>query len=507
MIRINKSIKNKDLLFLTVIVIVHLAIAIPLSLYLNIWEDEAYTLNTTSHGLVYAWTQSIRFEAQPPVYFLLLSAWRMLSQSIFFARLFSIIISIVALILMYFIVKKYISEKYAFFITLLLSVHPYMLWAATEIRAFIMVIMFSALLIFLFLKTYMDEKPGLNNRLLFIAVAILGINCQYYVGFLLFALGVVIFFTKGIKRFIAYGLDMVAPLITILYFLKAILYQLSIHETIHPAENHLSIIDLIKFWPIRLFDYSLTFNLTDMAIGFWIFRGIIILLAALTIIKSIQTIKQNFTKPHLAIFITVFVIIVFFSGVFFVLGTEYVSEKYTAVLFPPFVLAFYILITKTIKPKFIKVWLVVILFLLVSASIVKYSEPVKVYDIKGLCRYIKNSEKPGEPVFVYRNTLKLLTNYYYKGTNEVIPVPRKFDFSMEFCPAQWALTKEEVKDFFTEHTVGIHSFWLVTEETKLDQFDESLLMIENYVKVKYRMEAEKYFTSNLKAQYFEKIEN
>ncbi len=507
MIRIIKSIRESNFLSILVIVIVHLSITIPLSAYLNIWEDEAYSLNTSSQGIVYAWNQSIGFEAQPPVYFITLSIWRTFSSSIFFARLLSIVFSVISISLIYFLARKYITAKYYFFIALLFAVNPFLIWASTEMRVFGMVIMFSALLLFLFLKTYFDEKVKVTNRLLFIVIAVLGINSQYFVGFLLFGLGVALFFTKGIKRFFVYALDMVVPLITILYFLKAILQQVSVHEAIHPVENHLSLLDFVKFWPIRMFDYSLTFNLTEMAIGFWIFRGLIVFLFLITLVKSFQTIKSNFIQTDYSIFITTLIIILFFSGVYFTLGTEYVSEKYTAVLFPPFMVAFFILLVRLIQPKFVKIWLFIILFLMLSSSIVKFSGLVKVYNIKGLCRYIEKSEKPNQPVFVYRNTIKLLTNHYYFGANQVVPIPDKFDFSKEFRPSMWHLNQDDVQKFFNDNTKGIQSFWLVTEENKLDKYDESLNLLESYAKGHYRMETEKYFTKNLKAQYFEIIKD
>jgi hypothetical protein len=57
-----------------------------------IWEDEAYSLNTTSHNLFEVVKFSYNFEGQPPFYFLLLAVWRKINSSIFFARLLSVIL-------------------------------------------------------------------------------------------------------------------------------------------------------------------------------------------------------------------------------------------------------------------------------------------------------------------------------------------------------------------------------------------------------------------------------
>ena len=82
--------KNQNYL-IHLIVCLNLAITVPLAAILNIWTDEAYTLNTTGKNLSYALVQAINFESQAPLYFILLNIWRSVNDSIFWARLFSII--------------------------------------------------------------------------------------------------------------------------------------------------------------------------------------------------------------------------------------------------------------------------------------------------------------------------------------------------------------------------------------------------------------------------------
>src|SRR5437870_9561843 len=71
--------------------IAYACILIFLCYTLNIWEDESYSLHTTSNSLAMVIRQSYYFEAQPPVYFLLLSLWRHVDSGIFFARLLSLL--------------------------------------------------------------------------------------------------------------------------------------------------------------------------------------------------------------------------------------------------------------------------------------------------------------------------------------------------------------------------------------------------------------------------------
>ncbi len=67
----------------------NLLVTLPLAWLLNIWQDEAYTLQTTSNGVAYAFHQALSFEQNAPLYFVLISLWRSLGDGIFYLRLFS----------------------------------------------------------------------------------------------------------------------------------------------------------------------------------------------------------------------------------------------------------------------------------------------------------------------------------------------------------------------------------------------------------------------------------
>src|SRR3954454_10573537 len=90
----------------------YLAIALPLAARLDIWIDEAYTLATTGQGLRHALHQALFFEQQPPLYFLLLSLWRMLDGGVFFARLFSVLCGLAALFAVAALSRRWLPEAH-----------------------------------------------------------------------------------------------------------------------------------------------------------------------------------------------------------------------------------------------------------------------------------------------------------------------------------------------------------------------------------------------------------
>ena len=71
------------------LVALYLVVTAWLSLELNVWRDEMYSLHSSSGSVARAAWRAVEFELQPPVYFAVLAAWRSIDDSIFFARLLS----------------------------------------------------------------------------------------------------------------------------------------------------------------------------------------------------------------------------------------------------------------------------------------------------------------------------------------------------------------------------------------------------------------------------------
>ena len=113
---------------------------------LFIWLDEAFTLNTTSLNPVETIKRSLVFEGQPPLYFTLLSLWRLISPSIFFSRLFSILCAAVAIPFFYNLITKVYKVKNPLIITFIFAFNPMLAWAGLEIRVYALMILMSVLL-------------------------------------------------------------------------------------------------------------------------------------------------------------------------------------------------------------------------------------------------------------------------------------------------------------------------------------------------------------------------
>src|SRR3982751_5170296 len=131
----------------TILIVLHLLIVIPLAWYLNIWADEASTLYSTQHGIIDAFTNAATVERQAPLYFWVMSLWRSINGSIFFARIFSIICTVAAIKLFAGFVQRILPTRAALLATAFLALHPILIWAALEIRVYAMLMLISVALI------------------------------------------------------------------------------------------------------------------------------------------------------------------------------------------------------------------------------------------------------------------------------------------------------------------------------------------------------------------------
>src|ERR1022692_1290741 len=146
----HRKIEWRNLIFY-VFMVVYSASMIFLSHKLNIWEDEAYSLNTTSNKLATVIHQSYEFEGQPPFYFLLVAIWRHINSGIFFARLFSLLFIGISGYFFNRIVILVSGIKSSRWILVIFLLNPFTVWAGLEIRLYALAIFLSIILIYYFL--------------------------------------------------------------------------------------------------------------------------------------------------------------------------------------------------------------------------------------------------------------------------------------------------------------------------------------------------------------------
>jgi hypothetical protein len=168
------------------------------------WNDEEYTLATTSHGLVYAFGRAITYEQQAPLYFGILAVWRELDSSVWFARLFSLLCATGLFVTLSSIGRRIAPKINPMPFATVAALNPFVAYAAFEIRLYALALLVSALLWIAFDAGFMGEAPNLRARLWFLALAIFGMYVQYFFSFILIGFAAAIAITGRWRTFAAY---------------------------------------------------------------------------------------------------------------------------------------------------------------------------------------------------------------------------------------------------------------------------------------------------------------
>ncbi len=164
---------------------------VPLAAALNIWIDEAFTLHTTGAGPLEAWRRAISFEAQPPLYFFIVAAWRSLNEtSIAFARLPSVAFAAGTAVVIVFAAHRIAPRVPPLAAALVVALNPLVIWAAVEMRVYALVLFIGAALTWTFYEGFVASYPSRGARFWYVLFAIAGLYTQYYVAFLIAAQGI-----------------------------------------------------------------------------------------------------------------------------------------------------------------------------------------------------------------------------------------------------------------------------------------------------------------------------
>lgn len=195
-----------------------------LSLFVGTWGDEAMALSTAAHGPVEAARRAREFELQPPLYFVLLSVWRFLSVSVFWARMLSVVAVVAAILVAgrYFLPSAGIAQRPSGptrLLPLLLATSPIALWAAAEARVYGLTLLLGLCWLCLFWRLFLalpspDFKWRGAGAVGLVALSSLLLATQYYTGFLLLAGAPAVLAARGWRLLARYlGLMLVVGIV------------------------------------------------------------------------------------------------------------------------------------------------------------------------------------------------------------------------------------------------------------------------------------------------------
>lgn len=484
--------------FVFVLVFLHLAIALPLAYWLNIWVDEASTLYTTRGGFVTAFQGVFADEKQAPLYFLALSLWRMLGDSIFFARLFSVLCSILAIKFFDDAARRLFGEADARFVSVLFALHPFLVWSSAEIRVYSLVVLLSVLLLKLFFEAYAgaefsrartEIKLFTKPRIYFILTAIVGVYANYYLGFLLVGCFAALLATRRFAAARAYFLQMLVVAVALLPLAVVVAGQFatntsgfvedkSVTEAARILWSHFLSIVL----PTELFPAPETSAVSFFRL--WLARAAIVGLIILLARNKFRALdRQTLATGAMAASVSACL-----AAAYFLLGIQYVALRHAAVLFAPLALFAFALL-RNVLPKRRPVWIffAVLFAFLYPYSIYKnYPNGAKRGDWARIARFVEQNEKPYQSIVVFPNYDALALPFHYKGANEIVPDEKFFAWNQNSVGLNEGALEPEINFVTSKIPSDAPEIWLATGEIcQNPKTAEACRALENFINEHY----------------------
>ena len=451
-------IGSGERLVVPVLILLHLALTLFLAFRLNIWVDEAFSLHTSGRGVGYALRQALHFELQAPLYFVLLSAWRKIDSSIFFARLLSVASVALSLKVIANLSKRLWKDIHPGWIVAVVAFNPVTIGAAVDVRLYAPVLLLSALLLLTFYDGYMAHTTSRRAQICHVLLAVAALYTQYYTGFLLIGNACALLVLRQWRPLGQYLVGMMFVAVCFTPMVPFIGYQMSAHTA--PIHNAESWFEILKFMTWRMKDYILppAWDVT-LEVRSWFLR-----LCYVATIVIIYKKRRSLNPEAIAIWtITIVVALCFLLTARFS-GEALLQIRHTVVLFFPINIAAFSIAVLPNKKRLITCWAVIVLIFSLTAVYKHYKPLAKSGDWQRVAEYLMNREKPGQTILVFHAGATLPLEYYYNGRNALVPIPRENTFE-RFDFSDYVLRGESEIIQALERTPGNHEYvWLVTDE-------------------------------------------
>ncbi len=400
--------------------VVCVLVTFPLAAYLNIWQDEAYTLQTTSRDVAYAVHQSLAFEQNAPLYFVLIVLLRHITSSVLFLRCFSIACAAVTIALVPALTRRYLPSVNPAITTFATAWNPFLIWAAVEMRVYALVVLLSALLLLSFYDAFLARRRSIGAVIFYAACAVVALYTQYYLAFLIAAQGFAL---------LAYRRD---ALVSFLIVDAAVAIAFSPMVFVVPGQ--VQNFDGGFAAPASPF-HSLAF-LCRILLRFVLpillqhATAIYLALAAIGAVAAILG-RRAFRRSGdgMLPFITICAVFLFALGAY--AARVHILTRHAAFMYVPAILSVFGLLT-FLRPKLARrasyAWFVIALALSTLAVAQTYAPLAKPGDWQRATAYLQSHERSREPIVIFEAENALPFAYYYHGPNRVVAIPEAVNF-------------------------------------------------------------------------------
>jgi hypothetical protein len=436
----------------------HLALTVPLAIFLNAWTDEFYTLQTTSLGFGRACVRSVLFEMEPPLYFALIAVWRSLGSSVVMARLFSVACVAAALLVVAGLARRYLPSLPPVLVVAIVAFNPFAIWAAVEIRLYGFALLLSSLVLLTFHDGYLARDESLAARRWNALVSAAALYTQYYLGFLLLAQATGLLVLRRPRRLLDYVFWMNVTGLAFAPMLVILPAQISGHAGTIASRAGPRYLARLVAWRVQQYATPSAW-LPEGAQWAW-FAVFIILMGSLGCLLVAG--RRKPAESTLSLWAATVFLAASFFGVLLITGEDLFDLKHTVALFVPSVLAVLGLVASAGSARLVAAWAVLAFASYGGMLAHRYEPMAKEGDAARVAAFIMAREKPGEPILVFNPEGAGPIGLYYKGPNAVVPVPRPMN--PEFFDTRLLALHSEAEFWKAAGDVMQHpTVWLVTQ--------------------------------------------
>jgi uncharacterized membrane protein len=397
-----------------------------LAYFLNIGIDDAYSLDTSSKDLAYAVHQAIHFEIQAPLYFILLYLWRTLDQSIFFARLFSILCIALTLYTVNLTAKRYLPNVPASWVTLAVALHPYTFWAGSFIRTYALAILLSVLLMLYFYDGYLSERPKLLARWLYGAIALAACYTHYFLCFFFVAQGLTLLLLKR-RGLTPYLFTIAAVTLCFLPMVMFLPHQFTEVEGDQPVRQLSSLLFLGRYtlWGILNHALPTSEEISRLPLAKLLrFSGFLTALVIL-VRQRHQLFATQVATQNIALISLLLGIVPILVGLFWWADTiSLISPRYFYPLFIPVIFCSFAIAALCQSRLVVRGWFNTILIFSIAAFTITYAPLSTSGDWKQVANYLMLQEQANQTMLVFPAENVMPLSYYYRGLNSLVAIPR-----------------------------------------------------------------------------------
>ncbi len=426
------------------------------NLHRSLWLDEAYALDTAGRSLAGVVRQSLRFEMQPPLYFLVLHLWLKISPTIEWARILSTVMVALTLWLLHRLARLLDLAPSPFSLPVVAALSPLVLWVAVTARCYAMVTLLITLSTYCFVRVWVleSERP-LRDQVLFVVSAYLALLTFYYAGFVLAAQLLAGLLVSRRRRSLVVSGLLIGVLL--LPWVPVILQQVAVHPNYNPPVAHASAISVLELVLGSLsYGVFMGVSLLGRTVVAVSLGAMLVAVVALRVWRG----SAPWTRAETALAVVALVPFAVLAAARITHLFLVENRHYIVVTIPLLLLV--ALLLSHVRDGRIRAALAAVLTAFVALSAVSFERNrTDPEGWKQLVAYLTPLASPAEPILFVENDGEVPFRYYYRGPAHLYGIMRDFTGDTWTMEQPNILSYEGLRQRVAATVGPSHTFWLV----------------------------------------------